>query len=114
MSILSDLKSTLESLGYPLETGIFAEIAPDNYVVVIPLSDTFDIHADNTPGIDVQEARLSLFTKGSYTTMKNTIVRTLLGADFTITARQYIGFETETGYHHYNVDVAKYYELEGN
>ncbi len=44
--------------------------------------------------------------------MKNAIVRALLSNDFTITARSYIGFETDTGYHHYNVDVAKNYEME--
>ena len=75
MSILSDLKNTLEPLGCPLETGIFTDTAPDSYIVIVPLSDTFDIHADNAPGVDVQEARLSLFSKGSYTTMKNAIVR---------------------------------------
>ena len=58
------------------------------------------------------EARLSLFTKGSYTKLKNDLVRALLGADFYITDRRYIGFETETGYHHYAIDVAQIYELE--
>ena len=33
-------------------------------------------------------------------------------AGITITARQYIGFEAESGYHHYNVDAADYYEME--
>ena len=33
-------------------------------------------------------------------------------ADFYITDRRYIGFETETGYHHYAIDVAQIYELE--
>ncbi len=114
MSILSDLKTVLDPLGYPLETGIFTEEAPESYIVIVPLSDTFDIHADNTPGVDVQEARLSLFSKGSYTAMKNAIVRALIGADLTITARQYIGYEADTGYHHYNVDVAGFYEMEEN
>ena len=36
----------------------------------------------------------------------------VLGADFYITDRRYIGFETETGYHHYAIDVAQIYELE--
>ena len=44
--------------------------------------------------------------------MKKAVVNALLAADFTITARQYIGFENESGYHHYAVDVAKHYELE--
>ena len=111
MSFLSDLKTTLTPLNIPIETGVFTEKAPERYVVVVPLSDTFDLHADNSPGYDVQEARLSIYAKGSYTKIKNELVRSLLRADFTITARQYIGYETETGYHHYNVDVAKHYEL---
>lgn len=65
-------------------------------------------HAGKMP----QEARLSLFTKGSYTKLKNALVRALLGADFYITDRRYIGYETETGYHHYAIDVAQIYELE--
>ena len=44
--------------------------------------------------------------------MKNNIVRMLLREDFTITDRLYNGYETGTGYHHYTVDVAKFYEYE--
>lgn len=112
MSILSDLQTALTSLNIPIETGIFTGEAPAQYIVVVPMSDTFDLHADNQPGVDVQEARLSLYSQGSYTAAKNSIVEALLQADFTITARQYIGYETDTGYHHYNVDVAKHYEME--
>lgn len=112
MSILSDLQTTLEPLGIPLETGIFSDNAPAEYIVLVPMSDIFELHADNAPGIDVQEVRISLYSKGNYTKAKNAVVRVLLNADFTITARQYIGYETDTGYHHYNVDAAKSYELE--
>ena len=48
----------------------------------------------------------------NYTKLKNALVRALLGADFYITDRRYIGFETETGYHHYAIDVAQIYDLE--
>ena len=85
---------------------------PDTYLVITPLSDSFELHADNAPGCETQEARLSLFTKGGYTKLKNDLVRALLGADFYITDRRYIGFEAETGYHHYAIDVAQIYELE--
>jgi hypothetical protein len=112
VSVLSDINETLEALGIPLETGVFKDEAPDKYIVVVPMADSFELHADNIPGYDVQEARISLYAKGSYTKDKNAIVRTLLGADFTITDRRYIGYETETGYFHYNVDVAKHYEME--
>jgi hypothetical protein len=112
VSVLSDINATLEPLGIPLETGVFKDEAPDKYIVVVPMADSFELHADNTPEYDVQEARISMYAKGSYTKDKNAIVRALLGADFTITDRRYIGYETETGYFHYNVDVAKHYEME--
>lgn len=112
MSILEDLTSILATKGIPVETGIFSDEVPDTYIVITPLSDTFDLHADNAPGVDIQEARLSLYTKGSYTALKNRIVRLLLREDFTITGRTYNGYETDTGYHHYTVDAARHYEFE--
>ena len=112
MSLLEDLQTTLSELDIPVETGIFSDKAPEQYLVIIPLSDTFDLHADNAPGIDVQEARLSLFSTGSYTAAKKKLIRLLLRDDFTITGRLYNGYETETGYHHYAIDVAQIYELE--
>lgn len=111
MSILEELQIVLGSLPTPIETGVFSEKAPDAYMVVVPLADTFGLHADNEPSFDIQEARISIYTKGSYTALKNKVVRRLLACDFTVTGRQYIGYETETGYHHYNVDAAKYYEF---
>ena len=112
MSVLSDIQLAITPLGIPIETGVFKDEAPERYIVVVPIADTFDLHADNRPGIDIQEVRLSLFTKGSYTKLKNRLVRTLFGADFYITDRRYIGFETDTGYHHYAIDVAKSYVWE--
>lgn len=112
MSVLADIQSVLAGLGIPIETGVFTEKAPARYIVVVPLADSFDLHADNAPGCDVQEARISLYAQGSYTKDKNAIVKALLAADMTITDRRYIGYENDTGYHHYAVDVANYYELE--
>lgn len=111
MSVLADIQTTLAPLDIPIETGVFTEQAPPQYMVVVPLTDTFELHADNTPEGELQEARISIYTQGSYTKAKNAIVKTLLRDEFTITGRQYIGYEIETGYHHYNVDVAKYYQL---
>lgn len=112
MSLLSELNTLLSGCGLPVETGVFSDKAPDAYLVITPLSDSFELHADNQPGMDVQEARLSLYSKGSYSNAKNAIVRALLSADFYITDRRYIGFETDTGYHHYAIDVAKSYTWE--
>ena len=112
MSLLSELNTIAESCGVPVETGIFSDVAPDTYLVLTPLSDGFDLHADNCPGIDIQEVRLSLFCRENYTKIKNRLVKTTLNADMTITDRRYIGFETDTGYHHYAIDVAKSYVWE--
>ena len=112
MSVLADIQLAITPLGIPIETGVFKDEAPECYIVVVPIADTFDLHADNAPGYDVQEARLSLYSQGNYMKDKNAIVKALLAHDFTITDRRYIGYETETGYHHYNVDVAKHYEME--
>jgi hypothetical protein len=112
MSLLADLNTIARAVSLPVETGVFKEKAPAEYLVLTPLSDTFDIHGDNTPGIDVQEVRLSLFTRGSYTKWKNKLIRAILAADLTITDRRYIGHDDDTGYHNYAIDVANYYELE--
>lgn len=112
MSLLSELNAVAESLDIAVETGVFTDTAPNEYLVLTPLVDTFDLHADNTPGVDVQEVRLSLFTKGNYTKRKNQIVRALLAADITITDRRYVGHEDDSGYHHYAIDVANHYEME--
>ena len=112
MSILADIQTVVKNLNIPVETGVFSDTPPEKYMVVVPLEDTFDLHADNAPGYDVQEARISLFSKSNYISEKNKLVKALLSADFTITDRRYIGYETDTGYHHYAVDVAKHYEME--
>lgn len=112
MSLLSELNAIAESCGVPVETGIFSDAAPDTYLVLTPLSDTFDLHADNQPGIDLQEVRLSLFCRENYMKIKNRLVKAILNADMTITDCRYIGFETDTGYHHYAIDVAKSYVWE--
>ena len=112
MSLLSELKTVIEAVGLPVETGVFSDEPPEEYVVVTPLADTYELHADNLPGYETQEARLSLFSKGNYTQRKAQLSKALLAADFVITDRRYIGHEDDTGYHHYAIDVAKLYGLE--
>lgn len=111
MSLLEELNNLVLPI-LPVETGVFSESVPNRYAVITPLADTFEMYTDDGPRHEIQEARLSLFDKGSYTSVKNQIVRALLNAEFTITDRRYIGHENDTGYHHYAIDVAKNYELE--
>lgn len=112
MSILSELNTLLETENIPVETGVFSGVPPDEYLVLTPLTDTFAVYGDNKPLADINEVRVSIFSKNNYLQRKNQLVRMLLQADFVITDRRYIGHEDDTGYHHYAIDVAKYYELE--
>ena len=41
MSILADMQKVIKPLGIPIETGVFTDKAPDKYIVVVPLTDTF-------------------------------------------------------------------------
>ena len=112
MILLSEIKAAVTGCGLPVETGVFSDEPPDEYVVVTPLADTYELHADNLPEYEIQEARLSLFSRGNYLKWKRQLSKALLAADFTITDRRYIGHEDDTGYHHYAIDVAKTYETE--
>lgn len=110
-SILKDIGQVLESLGIPIETGVFSEKALDEYLVLTPMSDIFDNYADDLPRAEQQEDRLSLFSKGNYQARKNEVVRVLIGAGFIIRDRRYLGYEEDTGFHHFAIDVAKLYEV---
>ena len=112
MNILKELNTIFSSINVPVETGIFSNKAPEAYVVLVPLNDSFPFTADNYPQCDVQELRISILSKKNYIKLKNTIISRLLGSDFYITDRRYNGYETDTGYHQYTIDVAKTYDIE--
>ena len=112
MSLLSDLVILISSLEIPVETGVFTDDAPDEYVVLVPLMDEFDLHADNKPGYDIQSVRISLYTKKNYSKLKKKIIKSLLDEEITITDRQYLGYEYDTQYHHYEIDVENLYDME--
>ena len=113
MSILSDLVSIMDRLDIPVETGVFSGKAPDEYVVLTPMADSFELFADNLPQYETQEARVSLFSRGNYLRRKQNIVNAVLEQDLTVTNRRYIAHDDQNGYHHYVIDVAANYERPG-
>jgi hypothetical protein len=112
VNILEEVTALLTDLGVRVETGVFSDVAPEEYVVITPLADSFELFASNRPGYDQQEARLSIFSKGNYLELKSRITNALLAADFTITARQYIGHEDDSKYFHTAIDIARIYPIE--
>ena len=107
MSMLEELNMIVTSAGLPVETGVFSTTAPDEYVVITPISEHFELYSDNAPGMNIEEARLSFFSKRNYTQQKDLLVRMLLTAGFVVTERRFIGREDDTGYFHIAIDVAK-------
>lgn len=107
MSMLEELNTIVETAGLPVETGVFSRTAPGEYVVITPISEHFTLYCDDYPGLNVEEARLSLFSKRNYTKKKDQLVRALLSAEFIVTDRRFIGREDNTGYFHVAIDVAK-------
>lgn len=87
MSLLSELNTIAESCACRWKPASSPMPAPDTYLVLTPLSDGFDLHADDRLDIDTQEVRLSLFCRENYMRIKNTLVRALLAADVTVTDR---------------------------
>ena len=112
MSLLYELTEIAKRLKIPASTAVYSGKPPDEYLVFTPLYDSFELHSDNKPEIDVQEVRISLFSKGNYNQTKSRLVKALLNSDITITARKYVGHEDDTSYNHYAIDVAKEYGLE--
>lgn len=104
--LLEQLTTISEQLRLPVRVGLFTETPlPDVFVVLTPLVDELTLYGDNTPHVQVEEVRLSLYARGNYLQLRDRLTQTLLDAGITITARSYIGFEDETSYHHYAVDT---------
>lgn len=112
MTILAEINTLLSEMSIQAETGKLSDKALDEYVVLVPISDNFSFFCDDMPKYETSEVRLSIFTKGNYIKFKNKIVKGLLDKNFIITDKRYVEYENDTGYHHYNIDVAKYYEME--
>lgn len=74
MSLLSELKSIAEKLNINVETGVFSGTPPDEYIVLTPLADSFEMHCDNRPEYEIQEVRISIFSKGNYTALKRKLI----------------------------------------
>lgn len=107
--LLEQLSRMAQTLELQSAVGLYAETpAPDTYLVFTPLTDSLGVFADNQPGIEVEEVRIALFTKTNYLGLRNQLTRALIDAGLTVTARRYIGYEADTGFHHYSIDVSSF------
>ena len=112
VSLLSDLVGLFDELGIPCETAALTDKAPDTYVALTPIQDYYSVEGDDIPLDEVQEIRISLFTRGNYRALKRSIEKACIAAGLCITGRRYVGREDDTKYFHYAIDVANSYSLE--
>ena len=82
MNILSQVNSLLSRLNIPVETGSMKKVASEKYIVLVPLSDSYPVSADNLPIVDLQELRITIFSKENYIKLKNQIISLLLSNNF--------------------------------
>ena len=109
MSLLAKLTSICHDLNLPVATAAYTKSpAPETYCVLTPLDETFQFYRDNKPGVDVEEARISLFCKTNYRVLAKKLTTACIDTDLTVTARRYIGHEDDTGYHHWAIDLASF------
>lgn len=108
--LLETLHTVADGLALPYEVGLFTHAPPPaTYLVATPLTDGFEVFADNTPEVEVEEVRLALYTQANYLALRDQITHALIDAGVTITARRYVGYEPDTGYHHYSIDTATHH-----
>lgn len=109
--LLERVTGVADRLGLPIAVGLYTDSpAPATYLVATPIADVFDVFADNTPGVEIEEVRLAVFTTANYLPIRDQLTKALLDAGLTLTARRYVGFEADTGYHHYAIDVASHHQ----
>ena len=114
MSILEELTAVITPF-YSVETGVFsAETPPDEYCVLTPMGDWFELYGDNLPSVEINSVRISIYSKTNYLSKVRRVKKKLLLADFTITDSLFVEREYDTGYNHYEIDVQKFYDFDIN
>ena len=111
-SLLSDLKRLIDGLGIRCETGVLTGKAPDTYTVLTPIQDYYSVEGDDVPLDEVQEVRISLYTKNAWRSLKRSIEKACIAAGLCIVGRRYVEREDDTGFFHYAIDIANCYSLE--
>ena len=110
MEIAEEVRALIQlELGLEATLGYFPEKTMDTYIVLTPLSENYPLYGGNKPIVDLQQLRISIFSKSNYGEIRKKLVNKLVFNNFTITLRHYVGYEKNTGYHNYAVDVAKDY-----
>jgi hypothetical protein len=114
-SLSADLKPVIEKFGIPVMTGFFRDGDKQRsavYVVMIPVSESFELYADDTPYNETQTVRLYIVSGKDTTILRRKIALSILKNGFTISDRSFESYNNVSGEFIYTIDVTKDYELE--
>lgn len=106
MSISQKIISALKPLNLPVTLIENPVRTASEYIVLIPIADSFPVYANNRPIAEVNEMELAVYIKGNYLDLIDKILKQLITAELTITDRRYVEYEAATKFHHYAIDVA--------
>lgn len=106
MSISQKIISALKPLNLPVTLIENPVRTASEYIVLIPIADTFPLYANNRPIAEINEIELAVYIKGNYLELVEKISKLLITAEFAITDRRYVEYEATTKFHHYAIDVA--------
>lgn len=115
MSLLTELKTLLDGSEIRFSTGYFDTSCKnrlkdsDDYIAVIP-QETAVIYGDDNPTDEVQNARIVIYTQGSWTELQSALFNELIAGGFYVTSMEYGGYDETDHRHAYNIDVAKIYK----
>lgn len=116
MSLLTELKTLLDNSEIQFSTGYFDTSCKNrlkdsnDYIAVIP-QETTVIYGDDSPTDEVQNARIVIYTPGSWTELQLKLCRKLIRGGFYVTSMEYGGYDETDHRHAYNIDVAKIYKI---
>ncbi len=106
MSISQRIISALKPLNIPITLVENPVRTASEYIVLIPIADTFSAFANDRPLAEINEMELAVYIKGNYLDLIDKILKQLITAELTITDRRYVEYEAATKFHHYVIDVA--------
>lgn len=117
MSLLSDVVDILNDMpGLKFATGNFETGCKnrleqsDDYLVLLPKS-TAVISMDDEPKIEIQSARLTIYTPADWTPLEAVLHRAFISAGLYVTAREYGGYVPEEKRHAYEIEISQYYPI---
>lgn len=117
MSLLTDIAAVLNATpGIEFTTGMFETgcknrlAQSDDYLVLLPLN-TATISYDDQPAIEVQNARLTIYSSADWTPIESTLFRAFIAAGLYVTNREYAGYVIDEKRHAYEIELAKHYPI---